>query len=79
MYKVEEDSGKEPAGSYDSLNDSDDPIDSSNDLKICSEYGSGEPIDLESLKSRIKHPRYVCGSCGRSASDKFGLCSPENL
>ena len=79
MYKVEDDSHEHTVNSYDSINDSDDQSESWSDSKICSEFGSGEPVDFRSLKSKIKNAEYVCNSCGRSASDKSILCWPETL
>lgn len=79
MYKVEDDAGEKSADSYDSINDLHNQVDEISDSKICSEFGSGEPVDLKSLKSRIKNPEYVCSSCGRSASEKSSLCWPEDL
>ena len=79
MYKIVDDGGKKFAKSFDSINDSYDQFDNSDDLKICSAYGSGDPVDLESLRSKIKNPKYVCSSCGRSTSEPSSLCSPETL
>ncbi len=79
MYKVEDDRGGNSVSSYDSINDSHDQIDNSIDLKICSDFGSGEPAGLETLKSKLRNPEFVCSSCGRSASEKSSLCWPETL
>ena len=79
MYKIMDDSVKKPVNSYDSFDELYDPIDNLHDLKICSVYGSGEPVDWESMKSKIKNPKYVCRSCGRSTLDASSLCSPEIL
>lgn len=79
MYKVQDDSQEHTVSSYDSINDSDDQTESWGDSKFCSEFGSGELVNLGSLRSRIKKPEFVCNSCGRSASDKSILCWPENL
>jgi hypothetical protein len=79
MYKIEHEAAKKSANSYDSINDSQSQFGELGDSKICSEFGSGEPEDFKSLKSRIRNPDYVCSSCGRSASDKSSLCWPEDL
>jgi hypothetical protein len=79
MYKIVGHSSEKISESYDSINDLHDQTDRSNDSKICSEFGSGELVDLQSLRSRIRNPEYVCSSCGRSASEKSSLCWPEAL
>ena len=79
MYKVEDEDRKHSVSSYDSINDSDDSTGGWSDSKICSEFGSGEPVDFGSLKRKIKNAEYVCNSCGRSSSDKSILCWPETL
>ena len=79
MYRVEHDSVENSVNSYDSINDSNDQIDNLSDSKICSEFSSGEPVDLKPLKRRLKNPEFVCNSCGRSASEKSSLCWPETL
>ena len=79
MYKIQEDTQGRSAKSYDSISDSADRFQDSGNAKICSVYGSGERVDLKSIKEKIKNPEYVCSSCGRSASDSSSLCSPEEL
>ena len=79
MYRVEDDSSENSVNSYDSINDSADQIDNLSESKICSEFGSGEPVDLKSLKRKLQNPEFVCSSCGRSTSDKSSLCWPETL
>ena len=79
MYKIQENKHGRSDKSYDSINDSAEPFQDSSDAKICSVYGSGEDVDLKSLKRKIKNPEFVCSSCGRSAADSSSLCSPEEL
>jgi len=47
--------------------------------KICSisESNSGRRMDY--LKSMVRNSNYVCGLCGRAASDEEAVCSPENI
>jgi hypothetical protein len=79
MYRILKDIGENPVKFYDSLNDSHDQTDDVRDQKICSVYGSGNPVDFESMRSKIKDPKYACSSCGRSASEASSLCSPKEL
>ena len=79
MYKIEEERHGSSAKSYDSIDDSADRFQDYDGAKLCSAYGSEEPVDLKSIKRKIKNPEYVCSSCGRSASDSSSLCSPEEL
>jgi hypothetical protein len=79
MYKIVDNSGKNSVNSYDSFDEYYGQPDDSRDLKICSEFGSGDPVDMESLRSRIENPKYVCRGCGRSSSEWSSICSPERL
>jgi hypothetical protein len=79
MYKIVDKRDKNSVRSYDSLDDTYDPFDNPREQKICSTYGSGDSVELESVRSKIENPKYVCRSCGRSTSDSSSLCSPEEL
>jgi hypothetical protein len=79
MYKIVDDNVKSSANSFDSLDELYDLPDSSGYQKICSVYGSGDSVELESVRDKFENPQYVCRNCGRATSDSSSLCSPEKL
>jgi hypothetical protein len=79
MYRIVDDRRKSSVNSYDSINELVDRIDIPDDQKICSAYGTGNPVDWRSMRRKIQNPKYVCRSCGRSTSESSSLCSPEKL
>ena len=47
--------------------------------KICFLGNLGDKVDVDHIKRLVRHNRYVCSACGRSASEAENLCSPEIL
>ena len=47
--------------------------------KICSVNESNDEHRMEYLKSMVKNAQYICSACGRAASGKEAICSPESI
>ena len=47
--------------------------------KICSVNVSNDAHRLEYLKSMVQNSEYICNACGRAASSKEVICSPESI
>jgi rubrerythrin len=47
--------------------------------KMCFLSDSTEKRRMEMLKSMANDPQYICSACGRVASRKEAICSPEKL
>jgi len=44
---------------------------------LCEMVKRGE--DLETFKSLVKNPKFICKKCGRAAAKEENLCEPVNL
>lgn len=47
--------------------------------KMCYLSDSNEKHRMEMLKIMVKDSKYVCSACGRVASSKEAVCSPEDI
>ena len=56
-----------------------DNIEASDSEKACSINDYDTSLRIEMLKSMAENAEYVCSACGRAASSKEGVCSPEKL
>ena len=54
-------------------------IEASANEKACFINDYDSSIRMEMLKSLAENAEYVCSACGRAASSKEGVCSPEKL
>jgi DNA-directed RNA polymerase subunit RPC12/RpoP len=47
--------------------------------KMCFLSDSNEEHRMDMLKSMARNSNYVCSACGRAASSKQAICSPEDV